>query len=129
MTPKQQQRLSRVVWFEIPVADFNRACGFYEAILDVTLNRGRFGPDPIAIFPYQEPGIGGCITQSQSFVPGSGGPVVYVNADPSLDAVLTRVESAGGKVLVPRTALPEDKGFYARILDTEGNAVGLHAIS
>jgi predicted enzyme related to lactoylglutathione lyase len=38
------------------------------------------------------------------------------------------VEPAGGKISLPRTALPEGMGFYAHILDTEGNRVGLHAI-
>ena len=29
--------------------------------------------------------------------------------------------------MVPRTALPPGMGFYAKIRDTEGNVVGLHA--
>jgi predicted enzyme related to lactoylglutathione lyase len=43
--------------------------------------------------------------------------------------VLERVSAAGGKALIPRTALPPGMGYFARILDTEGNQVGLHAIS
>jgi hypothetical protein len=31
--------------------------------------------------------------------------------------------------VIPKTALPPGMGFYARIQDTEGNLVGLHAIS
>ncbi|MEI9973881.1 MAG: hypothetical protein WDO73_18600 [Ignavibacteriota bacterium] len=54
---------------------------------------------------------------------------MYLNANPNLDAVLARVETAGGKIVVPRTALPAGMGFWARIQDTEGNLVGLHAIS
>lgn len=128
MTAKQQQRQSRVVWFEIPAADLDRACQFYETILATTLKRGPFGFDRIAVFPYEAPAVAGCIAQGEGFVPGSAGAVVYLNADPSLDAVLARVEAAGGKVLIPRTELPGDMGCYARIRDTEGNAVGLHAI-
>ena len=55
--------------------------------------------------------------------------MVYLNADPDLDAALARVEPAGGKVVVPKTPLPPGMGHYARIQDTEGNLVGLHAIS
>ena len=35
---------------------------------------------------------------------------------------------AGGKVALPKTALPEGLGFFAHIIDSEGNRVGLHAL-
>jgi predicted enzyme related to lactoylglutathione lyase len=38
------------------------------------------------------------------------------------------VEPAGGKVLVPKTAIGmEGAGHFAMISDTEGNTVGLHS--
>jgi uncharacterized protein len=131
MTPQrqQQQRESRVVWFEIPAADMDRACRFYETVLATSLNRGQFGPETLAVFPYEKPAISGCINQVQGQQPSASGTVVYLNADPDLDAALARVAPAGGKVVVPKTALPPGMGFYARIQDTEGNLVGLHAIS
>jgi uncharacterized protein len=130
MTPQQQQqqRESRVVWFEIPAADMDRACRFYETVLATSLNRGQFGPETLAVFPHEKPAISGCINQ-QGQQPSASGTVVYLNADPDLDAALARVAPAGGKVVVPKTALPPGMGFYARIQDTEGNLVGLHAIS
>jgi predicted enzyme related to lactoylglutathione lyase len=54
---------------------------------------------------------------------------VYLNADPALDEVLARVERAGGRICHPRTALPDGMGFFANIVDTEGNRVGLHAMT
>lgn len=48
---------------------------------------------------------------------------------PSLDAVLTRVEPAGDRVIAPKTALPPGMGFIAHLRDTEGNEVGLHALA
>lgn len=131
MTPKEareQQRQSQVVWFEIPASDLDRATRFYETILGTSLPRATMGPEEMALFPYEPPAIGGCIVKGEAFAAGSG-TVVYLNADPSLDAVLGRVEAAGGAVVVPRTALPEGMGFFARIRDTEGNTVGLHAVS
>ena len=122
------QRQSRVTWFEIPVADFERAAAFYERILALTLKRGDFGPDRLGVFPYAEPAISGCIIKGDRYMPGRDGVAIYLNADPLLDEVLARVEPAGGKISLPRTALPEGMGFYAHILDTEGNRVGLHAM-
>jgi hypothetical protein len=130
MTPQQeQQRLSRVVWFEIPAADMDRACRFYETVLATTLDRTPFGPDPMAVFPYRKPAVSGCLIRSERVRPGMDGTQVFLNADPSLDEALARVVPAGGKIVEPRTPLPPGMGFYARILDTEGNVVGLHAIS
>jgi predicted enzyme related to lactoylglutathione lyase len=128
MTPKQQQRLSRVVWFEIPALDFDRAIRFYETILDIKLNRQQFGPTEIAVFTYEAPGIGGCLLPVTELQPSTHASV-YLNADPSLDAVLARVPAAGGSILQPRTELPPGMGFYARILDTEGNGIGIHAVN
>jgi predicted enzyme related to lactoylglutathione lyase len=42
-----------------------------------------------------------------------------------MQEVIDRVETAGGKVLVPKTAIPA--GQISIILDTEGNRVALHA--
>ena len=131
MTPKplQQQRESRVVWFEIPAADMDRACRFYETVLATSLNRGQFGPETMAVFPYQKPAVSGCVSHSPDHRPAANGTMIYLNADPDLDAALARVAPAGGKVVLPKTALPPGMGYYARIEDTEGNLVGLHAIS
>jgi predicted enzyme related to lactoylglutathione lyase len=54
---------------------------------------------------------------------------VYLTATPNLDAVLARVEAAGGSVVIGKTALPGEMGAYAHVRDTEGNTVGLHALS
>ena len=130
MTPQQQQqRESRVVWFEIPAADIDRACRFYETVLATSLKRGQFGPETLGVFPYEAPAVSGCISLIQGHQPSTAGTVVYLNADPDLDAALARVSPAGGKVVVPKTALPPGMGHYARIQDTEGNLVGLHTIS
>jgi hypothetical protein len=67
--------------------------------------------------------------QGPGYVPGKDGPVAYLNADPVLGEVLKRVGPAGGKILVPRTDLPDGMGCFAQIVDSEGNRIGLHAMS
>jgi len=51
-------------------------------------------------------------------------PTLYVAVD-SIDSALEKVEAAGGKVVTPNTPIP-GMGAYARILDTEGNVIGLY---
>ena len=59
--------------------------------------------------------------------PSVNGTLVYLNAAPSLDAVLARVEAAGGRITTPKVQLPGDMGVFAHVTDTEGNRIGLHA--
>jgi predicted enzyme related to lactoylglutathione lyase len=126
MNPKQLQRQSRVVWFEIPATDFDRAARFYEQIFALTLTKQQMGPQMLGVFPYEPPAISGCVIAG-NLTPGSAGTIIYVNADPILSTVVDRVAAAGGQVLVPRVELPEGMGVFAHILDTEGNRIGLHA--
>jgi len=61
--------------------------------------------------------------------PSSAGTRVYLDASPSIDAALSRVADAGGKVVTRKTALPPGLGYWAHISDSEGNVVGLHAMN
>ena len=115
-------------WFEIPSTDFDRAVGFYETILAKTMKRETMGPIQMAVFPYEQPGVGGAVVNGGPYQPGqSRGTVVYLDCGGQLDAVLARVKGAGGEIAFPKTELP-GMGAYAHILDTEGNRVGLHAV-
>ena len=116
-----------VAWFEIPSVDFDRAVRFYEAALDIKLNRQEIGGQPIAVFGYEEPATGGAIVHSPSMTPSEDGVIVYLNAQPSVDATLARVEKAGGKTDGPVIKLPHDIGYIAFFTDTEGNRLGLHS--
>lgn len=118
-----------VAWFEIPSVDFDRAVRFYEAALDVQLNREEIGGQSIAVFPYEEPATGGAIVHNSSAKPTDGGVLVYLSAQPTVDAALARIEQAGGKTDGPVIELPHDIGYIAFFIDTEGNRVGLHSRS
>ena len=45
-------------WFELPVADMNRAVGFYEELLADQLSRSEMAVGEIALLPH-EGGVGG----------------------------------------------------------------------
>ena len=53
--------------------------------------------------------------------------MVYLNGGEDLDAVLDRVEGAGGRKLSEKQDIGEN-GFVAFFMDTEGNRVGLHSM-
>jgi hypothetical protein len=125
MPAVQETVTSTITWFEIPATDFARAVRFYETILGTAMRHEAAWPS-LAIFPYEQPGISGAIAYADNLKPGSDGVVIYLNCDGKFDAVLNRVEKAGGTIVEPKTHLPS-VGWIAQIRDTEGNRIGLHA--
>ncbi len=118
----------RVVHFEIPFDDAERARGFYKDLfgwqiqempgMDYTIvstgPSGEQGPT--------EPGYigGGMLSRQQA---ATSGPVLVVDVD-SIDETLQRIGGMGGSTVVGRTPVGE-MGFAAYFTDPEGNVVGL----
>ncbi|HYD30269.1 MAG TPA: VOC family protein [Azospirillaceae bacterium] len=125
------QHSDGIVWFEIPASDFERATRFYETVFQVTLRREQYGDDNarMGVFPYQLPGVNGAVVEGAMYQPGATGSVVYFNAGADLAVPLARVEGAGGKVLVPKTLISPEIGYFAHIIDTEGNRVAMHSMN
>lgn len=117
-------------WFEIPATDFARAKAFYATVLDAQIHED---PNPHMQYAYlpsdpQKGGFGGAIARGANFVPAMTGTTVYLDGGNDLSVPLGRVESAGGKVILPKTSIGENRGFIALFIDTEGNKVGFHSI-
>ncbi|MCA3237577.1 MAG: VOC family protein [Curvibacter sp.] len=120
---------SAINWFEIPTVQLDRAQSFYEAVLGRPMRREVMGPSITAVFSYN-PGVGtgGALVMGPTAPKvSSDGPLVYLDASPSLDAALDRAVRHGGSVALPRQALPPGMGYFAHIHDLDGNRVGLHA--
>jgi uncharacterized protein len=118
-----------VVWFEIPVTDLNRATHFYEAVFATKLELMDMFDQKMAMFSNgHQQSVNGALVQANGYVPtNSAGAVVYMNGGVDLATPLAKVDAAGGKVLIPKTALPPGMGFFAHFEDTEGNRVGLYS--
>jgi hypothetical protein len=116
-------------WFEIPVADFDRAKKFYSTIYDYDMPEFPMGPMRMGILLYdqQKQGIGGAIVKGDGYVPSKHGAKVYLNGGSDLNVVLQRVEKAGGKIILPKTRIDEQLGYFAIFEDTEGNQVSIHS--
>jgi predicted enzyme related to lactoylglutathione lyase len=113
--------------FDIPAVDIDRAAKFYGALLQTEITVGDAMPgNTMAMFPAED-GVGGALVQAEGYLPSTEGSIVYLSAGDSVDAVLARVDKAGGEVLLPKTDIGEH-GFVTFIKDTEGNKVGLHAM-
>jgi uncharacterized protein len=116
-------------WFEIPVKNFDNAKKFYDTILGSELQVMEAMGMKSAFFPaeLQNGGIGGCIIQGNGYEPSAKGSLVYLNGGEDLSVPLSKVEAAGGKILMPKTAIGPN-GFMAHFIDTEGNKVAFHSM-
>ena len=120
-------------WFEIPVADFDRARKFYETIFSYQMPENQMGESRMGFFLYdfKSGKIGGAIVYNPKlYTPSDNGTLVYLNCEPDLKIVLDKVEAAGGKILEPKTviSLEQSLGYWAMITDSEGNRVALHSM-
>jgi predicted enzyme related to lactoylglutathione lyase len=119
-------------WFEIPVNNYERAKKFYSEILDLEIMDHDMGDKKMkyGIFPYdmENGGIGGAIVEMEEMKPSMNGSTVYLNGGDDLSAPLSKIETAGGKIFMPKTDIQEN-GFIAQFTDTEGNRVALHSMS
>jgi predicted enzyme related to lactoylglutathione lyase len=121
--------MDKVVHFEIPFDNKQRAMKFYTdsfgwRLMDVPEMNYVMATsvDVDDKFMPREPGaINGGLFQRPKEAPN---PALYVGVA-SIDASIKKVESAGGKVVTPKTPIP-GMGAFARIADTEGNVIGLY---
>jgi uncharacterized protein len=121
-----------ISWFEIPATDIERAQKFYESVFAITMQNMDFPGVKMRLFPLDDPmnGVGGSIIDSGGYHKPSAtdGPLIYLNANPDVQIFLDRVESAGGKIIIPKRAISEEFGFMAVLMDTEGNRIALHSV-
>lgn len=120
-----------VGWFEIPVNNMERAIKFYETVFGFELQREQMGPLDMAWFPSSEnaPGSGGSLVHLETaYKPSTDGVLVYFTAHSGdLSNELSRVEAAGGKVLLEKRLITEDIGYMGLFLDSEGNRIAMHS--
>jgi uncharacterized protein len=113
--------MPRVVHFELPADDVERAIKFYEDVFGWHIEQWpgndywliSTGDDP-------EPGIDGALmprTETYTVVCN----IIDVE---SVDESLAKIQAAGGTIVVPKMPVP-GVGWLAYFTDTEGNFTGL----
>ena len=124
--------MDKVVHFELPVNDLERARKFYGSIFAWKLQDWPMpdGSTYIGVhttpidektrLPLEVGGINGGIMKRNDKVKA---PVFAINVS-SIDEKVTMVLKAGGKVIMPKVDMM-GMGFYAYVEDTEGNTIGL----
>ena len=123
--------MPKVVHFEIPADNIDRAKNFYGSVFGWELQTMPMGEgeytsvkttdvDEQTQLP-TEPGAinGGMFQRTETLT----SPVITIDVD-GIDDVLKQIEDAGGSTIQPRTPIP-GMGAFAYFKDPEGNVMGL----
>ena len=124
---KEVNMKSYISMFEIPATDISRAINFYQALLDIKIEKMDVEGMQMGILPYEGQMITGVIIQADGYKPSADGVTMYLNAGENLQVVLDRVEKNGGQIILPKTAHADESGFFAIFLDSEGNKMALNS--
>ncbi|KAG7287164.1 hypothetical protein NEMBOFW57_006669 [Staphylotrichum longicolle] len=136
--------VGELCWLEVPCNDIARVVSFYTTVLgwesadpasSPSLPGAMDGTDAVHMFKTSK--------LSGAFVKMSKPEGVATVADaahpakaavltsffvPSIEETLKKVEDAGGRVHVPKTAIAGGSmGYFARFIDSEGNLQGIWA--
>lgn len=112
---------------EIPASDLSRAITFYQAILSVAIERMTMGDTEMGVLPAENGSVNVVIVKGKDYTPTKNGVLVYLNLGMDLQPALDQVEKNGGKILLPKTLIDPEMGYYALIIDSEGNRMGFHS--
>lgn len=116
-------------WFEIPVKDLERAKTFYESIFNMEMAKMEVGEEVLYVFKSGSGMVSGALIKDENAISSMDGISLYLNANPSIDSILDKIEAAGGKVLIPKRQVSPEIGYIAFFNDSEGNRLGLHGNS
>jgi predicted enzyme related to lactoylglutathione lyase len=116
---------NRAVWFDIPVADLDRAAAFYRAVLNLKVEKSEFDGFSFCVLDHDD-GNGGCLVPNAGEVSGTAGILVYMNVEGRIRDAVLQTQKQGGSVLEPTRGIGPH-GFRAVVLDSEGNRIALHS--
>jgi predicted enzyme related to lactoylglutathione lyase len=137
-------------WFEIPVKDFHRGMKFYSQVFrHIRFDIMEFNGISHAVFrPTSEDKafhMTGALVEHSEKAEHHNGPVLFFTISEGMGSVLERVELCGGtivqnkkliknaledgRVIIPKTLIDGNVGYFSHFKDTEGNRIGLYSNS
>jgi len=122
-------QMDKVVHFEVPYDDLERAKKFYidvfgwkiQSMPEMNYNIVHTVDVDEQQMPKDKGAINGGMYKRDDL--SAKGPVIVISVQ-SIDESIKKIEKVGGKVFKSKVSVGQ-MGFYAQIIDTEGNIIGL----
>ncbi|HEY7695001.1 MAG TPA: VOC family protein [Nitrososphaeraceae archaeon] len=114
--------MPRISYLDFSADDPDRAVNFYSNVFGWQINKWD-GPKEyweIKTGESNEPGIDGGLSKREKIGEWT---TPFINI-PSIDQYIGKIESNGGKIIEPKTAIP-GIGYTLLFKDTESNTIGL----
>lgn len=119
--------MDKVVHFEIPADDIERAQKFYSAVFGWEISNipemNYTILKTVKTDENQMPKESGAINGGMMKRIAGEGPIIVINVA-SINDSMEKIKKEGGAVVLPLQKIGE-MGLYARVADTEGNVIGL----
>jgi predicted enzyme related to lactoylglutathione lyase len=115
--------MARVIYFELPVENMDRAISFYEYVFGWKITRHDRVQGPyyaVSTGDALSPGINGSFYEKQE----DWNMVTNIIEVDDIDKVIDLIEHQGGEIFFPKTTI-KGVGYLAYFRDPEGNAFGI----
>lgn len=120
-----------VGWFDLYVADMDRATAFYETVLGRKLEPMTDPTGETQMMAFSADmgayGAGGALVKTAHGQPGIGGTTIYFAVEDCAGPE-ARVVAAGGQIVRPKFSIGAF-GFVSLCMDTEGNLFGMNSMT
>jgi uncharacterized protein len=129
-----------IIWFEIPVKDLDRAIKFYSEMLGTLIEKKTLHKKEYGIFDKKKTGIGGVLVERPKHA--RKGVTLYFFVNVLSDAIEAALAEGGkivtpkmilkqtnteGKTILAHNLLDDQVGYFAQLVDSEGNRLALYS--
>ena len=119
--------MDKVVHFEIPADNIERAKKFYQSLFGWKINdvpnMNYSIIHTVEVDEKNMPKEPGAINGGMFKREAGDSPVVVISVK-SVDDSLKKIKKAGGSIALPKQTI-QGMGYYAKVKDTEGNIIGI----
>lgn len=117
-----------IVWFDLPVANLEKARNFYSKLLDKELCVHEEHGFKMVVFPHEDcsSDVAGCLYEAEDFTPNTSNLLIYFDTDKRINKAVEAAKAHGGTVVTPVEPIGP-WGYRAVIADCCGNKVALYA--
>jgi uncharacterized protein len=114
------EQVNALNWFEIPASNLARAKQFYETIFGIEMGEMEMMGTKMALFPAEAMSgkVSGAVVQGEMYQPSQDGAKIYLNGNPDLNNVLSKIVAAGGSIQMPKTHISPEIGHMAFFTDS-----------
>ena len=133
----------QAIWFEIPVNDLDRAVDFYSNILLIKVKKILMLDQELGYLDKGDGTPGGVLIKKENYQPGQGSVLFFYVIDISqilknlteikgtiiTDKTLLKQKNSSGNFVISNNLIDQKVGYYAEIIDSEGNRIGLYSNS